>query len=230
MSYTGYIPPTMGKDVVIGPNVKFGTGVKLHDGVQVGYNSVLDDGVEVFPNAVIGAGAKIGIGTSVGADAQIADGAWVGNTVQIGPNVYVGNARIHSLCVLEPYSTVFNFAEMEEESQLKERATLNSFSHLGRKSILGEGVGIPSQITIPPYLDIAKPPVINLESDYCIVALTYDHIVIGSQCASYKKWMEILTFVNPVVYANNPVRQYYDFLSNLTIPEELMARSIEPKN
>jgi bifunctional UDP-N-acetylglucosamine pyrophosphorylase/glucosamine-1-phosphate N-acetyltransferase len=72
----------IGRDVTIFPNVVFGPGVKIADGVEI--RAFCD-----IENTVIGAGA------SIGPFARMRGGAEIGNNVHIGNFVEVKNSVVH---------------------------------------------------------------------------------------------------------------------------------------
>jgi UDP-2-acetamido-3-amino-2,3-dideoxy-glucuronate N-acetyltransferase len=92
-----------GKEVIIGKNVHFGSGVTLWNYIVIGDNAKIGDGTRIGSFCDIGSGVLIGKNCNIQAHVTISNGCKIGNNVFIAPNSTLLNDKFPlSECLTPP--------------------------------------------------------------------------------------------------------------------------------
>lgn len=162
----------LGQDVIVHPQVVFGAGVRVDDGVEIRSFSHLE-GVHVQTGATVGPFARLRPGTTVG------EGAHVGNFVELkkaklgkGAKVnhlsYVGDAQVGAAANIGAGTITCNYDGMNKyETTIGDHAFIGSNTALVAPVTVGAGavVGAGSVVTqdVPPdSLALARGQQVNL--------------------------------------------------------------------
>lgn len=131
----------LGKDVVVEPNVFFGTGVKIGDGTIIHAFSHLE-GVIIEKNAQIGPYARLRPGT------HLKDGVKVGNFVEVKKTVVENGAKINHLSYIGD-------AVIGAKSNIGAGTiTCNYDGYDKHKTTIGAGVFVGSNATLVAPVDL----------------------------------------------------------------------------
>ncbi|MEO1330874.1 MAG: bifunctional UDP-N-acetylglucosamine diphosphorylase/glucosamine-1-phosphate N-acetyltransferase GlmU [Pseudomonadota bacterium] len=137
----------LGRDVSIEPNVVFGAGVSVGDGVRIRAYSHLE-GCRIADGAVIGPFARIRPGAEIGADARIGNFVEVKNA-HLGPGAkanhlaYIGDASIGAGANIGAGAITCNY-----DGYLKHRTEIGANAFVGSNSALVAPVRIGDGATI----------------------------------------------------------------------------------
>ena len=143
----------LGRDVVVQPNVVFGPGVRVADGVDIRAFSHLE-GADVESGAVIGPyarlrpGAKIGAGARVGNFVEIKN-ADLGAGAKANHLSYVGDAHVGAGANIGAGTITCNYDGFEKyETNIGEGAFIGSNSALVAPVTVGDGAIVAAGSTI----------------------------------------------------------------------------------
>jgi acetyltransferase-like isoleucine patch superfamily enzyme len=154
---------TLGKNVVIGKNVRIGDGTIIYDNVEIGDNSVIANDCVLGeplnsyyhekqyqnPNTIIGSGALIRSHSIIYAGSTFGENFQTGHRVTIRENCHFGkNCSVGTLSDVQGHCRLGNYCR------------LHSNVHIGQKSHIGDFV------FIYPYVVLTNDP--TPPSDLCI--------------------------------------------------------------
>lgn len=164
----------VGKNCVIGQNVKIYPHVFLGDGVEIGDNSILYSGVKIFANCKVGNSCIIHGNTVIGSDGfgfarnsgteyekipQIGN-VIIGDNVEIGANSCIdratmGSTVIHKGVKLDNLIQVAHNVEIGENTVIASQTGIAGSTKIGKNCIFGGQVGIVGHIQIANEVKIA---------------------------------------------------------------------------
>lgn len=139
----------IGQDVTIFPNVVFGPGVKIADGVEIRAFCDIED-VRIGEGATIGPFARIRGGAEIGADAHLGNFVEVkksklGRGVKAGHLAYLGDAEIGAATNIGAGTITCNYDGVNKsKTVIGARAFIGSNSSLVAPVTIGDGAYIAS--------------------------------------------------------------------------------------
>ena len=139
----------IGQDVTIFPNVVFGPGVKIADGVEIRAFCDIED-VRIGEGATIGPFARIRGGAEIGADAHLGNFVEVkksklGRGVKAGHLAYLGDAEIGAATNIGAGTITCNYDGVNKsKTTIGARAFIGSNSSLVAPVTIGDGAYIAS--------------------------------------------------------------------------------------
>ncbi|MRJ02414.1 MAG: UDP-3-O-(3-hydroxymyristoyl)glucosamine N-acyltransferase [Epsilonproteobacteria bacterium] len=154
-------PPTIGRDVVIGPNVYIGHGAQIGDGVTlmpgtfVGDRVTIGEGTTIYPNVTIYHNCQIGkrciihAGTVIGSDgygfAHTRDGRHV-KIYQNGNVVVEDDVEIGANCTID--RAVFGTTLIKRGTKLDNLIQIGHNCEIGENVLMASLVGISGSTTL----------------------------------------------------------------------------------
>ncbi len=135
--------------LVLGKNVRFGTGVLVWNYVVVGDNTMIGDGTAIGSFCDIGRDVVIGKGCSIQAHVTISNGCKVGNSVFIAPNSSLLNDKY-------PRSNIPSPVTVEDNVVIGGAVTILPGLVVGQNSVVGAGSLVTKDI--PPETVVMGAP------------------------------------------------------------------------
>ncbi len=141
---------TIGRDVVIEPNVFFGPGVEIADGARIRANSHLE-GAKIGPGAIVGPFARLRPGADIGKDAHIGNfvevkNARFGEGAKANHLAYIGDATVGARANIGAGAITCNYdgvakhrTEIGEEAFIGSNAALVAPVKIGKGAYVGSG-------------------------------------------------------------------------------------------
>lgn len=158
----------IGRNCVIGDNVKIHPQVYIGDNVRIGNNVILYPGVKVLKNTIIGSYCTLQAGAVIGSDgfgfAPQPDGSYktipqMGNViledhVDVGANTVIDCATMGSTIIrrgvkLDNLIQIAHNVEVGHDTVIAAQAGISGSSKIGSNSMIGGQVGIVGHISLP---------------------------------------------------------------------------------
>lgn len=175
-------PEFRGKNISIGPNVKFGAGVILYDEVTVGDNSIIEDySILGHPNrsnqgkTTIGKKCLIRSHSIIYAGTTLGDHCSTGHHVSIRENSTIGDGcSIGTNCDLQGHLTIGNYCRLHSDVHICQGAEINDFVFIYPRVTLTNDPYPPSKET--------RGPRIGSYSQICTASTILPGVEIGENC------------------------------------------------
>jgi bifunctional UDP-N-acetylglucosamine pyrophosphorylase / glucosamine-1-phosphate N-acetyltransferase len=174
----------IGTDVVIDPNVFFGSGVKVGDNVQIFANSHIE-GTTIGNGAKIGPFARLRTGTEIGEDAHIGNfvevkKAVIGKGAKANHLTYIGDARVGAGSNIGAGTITCNYDGYEKH-----------LTDIGAKVFVGSNTALVAPVKIGDGANIAAGSVITADVPADSLAITRSELrVKEGWAARYRKMKE----------------------------------------
>lgn len=184
---------SIGKNCIIGNNVKLYPHVVIGDNTVIGDNSTLFAGVKVYDSMQIGQNCIIHAGTVIGADgfgfapqqdniyqkvAQIGN-VIIEDNVEIGANSCIDRATIGSTIIRKGVK-LDNFIQVAHNVEIGENTVIAALTGIAGSSKLGKNCMIGGQVGISGHIKLADGVKLGAQSGVANNINTEDAILIGS--------------------------------------------------
>ncbi len=167
----------IGKNVVVGNNVKIYPNVFLGDGVTIGDDSIIYTGVKIYHECLLGKNVIIHAGTVVGCDgfgfAPLADGTYkkipqIGNVilednVEIGANTTIDRATMGST-IIKSGAKLDNLLQIAHNVEVGKNVIIAAQAGVSGSTKIGDNVMIGGQAGIVGHITIGNGAKINAQS------------------------------------------------------------------